>query len=82
MVRSGANVRYVVPARYSPEIENRFYLRPLIVANGAKLIMRCGDVELSRKSLAHIQPSEMIALTVEGATLDAADGEPVEVHIE
>jgi NADPH-dependent 2,4-dienoyl-CoA reductase/sulfur reductase-like enzyme len=63
-VGSGANVKYVVPNRYFPEADNRFYLRSLIVKNHAELFVTLDGELVKRKRLAHVQPSEMVSFTL------------------
>ena len=79
---AGAQVRYVVPSRYEPGRENRFYLRPMVVANDVKLMVRSGGEIVVRKSLPHVQPSEMVALTLRAEKLAAHGGAALEVSIE
>lgn len=64
-VKPGSNVRYVNPSRVDPQRGNRLYLRPLIVKNKAELAVRAESRELKRKVLNHVQPSEMIAITLQ-----------------
>lgn len=63
-LQPGANVKYAVPNRYFPERENRFYLRPLIVANQARLTVRLDGESVLERRLAHVQPSEMLSFTL------------------
>ena len=65
----GANVRYVVPNRYFPGRENRFYLRALVVKNQARLEVRIGGETVKQRRLAHVQPSEMVSFTLRPAEL-------------
>lgn len=81
-VKSGANVKYVVPGRYDGVKENRFYLRPLIVGNGARIGVRSGETELHSAVLPHVQPSEMVGLSLSAEELAQAGGEEIEVYIE
>lgn len=60
----GPNVKYLVPNYYSPEEDNKFYLRTLIVKNSAELIASVNGKEILRKKLKHIQPSEMISFSI------------------
>lgn len=63
-VKSGANVRYVAPSRVEPGRENKLYLRSMVVKNDAALEIRL-DGELVRSiKKPHIQPSEMLSLTL------------------
>ncbi len=63
-VSAGANVRYVVPNSFAVGRENVFYLRSLVVKNDAVLSVKAGGVEIRRRKLAHVQPSEMIKLVL------------------
>jgi NADPH-dependent 2,4-dienoyl-CoA reductase/sulfur reductase-like enzyme len=67
----GANVRSVVPNYYAPERENVLYLRPLIVKNDAILSLQIGGVEIKKRKLVHVQPSEMIRFSVKPADFPA-----------
>jgi len=69
-VFSGANVKYVLPNRYIPSRENRFYLRTLIVKNKAELIVKLDGRVVKEKKLAHVQPSEMLNFTLGPEELD------------
>ena len=68
-VAPGANVRYVVPNRYFPARENRFYLRALVVKNQARLEVRLGGQLAKQRRLPHVQPSEMVSFTLKPAEL-------------
>ncbi|RKX93908.1 MAG: pyridine nucleotide-disulfide oxidoreductase [Spirochaetes bacterium] len=61
-VKSGSNIKYVLPNWYDPSISNSFYLRSMIVKNNAKLIIRQNDEIIKEKKLIHVQPSEMISV--------------------
>ena len=76
-IKTGSNIRYVLPARLNPERENRLYMRSLVVKNDARLEVRLdGNVVRSRK-LAHIQPSEMLSLTLGPEDVAAAGRDSV-----
>jgi NADPH-dependent 2,4-dienoyl-CoA reductase/sulfur reductase-like enzyme len=68
-----ANIRSLVPNSYAPDRENVLSMRPLIVRNDAILTLRIGDVELKRRKLVHVQPSEMIRLSLKPADFPAVD---------
>ena len=72
----GANVKYVVPGRYFPAAENRFYLRSLVVKNQAELLVSLDGEPVKRKRLAHVQPSEMVSFTLAPGELPESAGEP------
>jgi pyruvate/2-oxoglutarate dehydrogenase complex dihydrolipoamide dehydrogenase (E3) component len=81
-IKAGANVRYVVPSRVEPGRDNKLYLRSMIVKNDAALEIRL-DGELLRSSKkAHVQPSEMLSLTLGSEDLArAASGSALEIAI-
>ncbi|MBN1835572.1 MAG: FAD-dependent oxidoreductase, partial [Spirochaetales bacterium] len=84
-VVAGANVKYVVPNRYFPKADNRFYLRSLIVKNQAELVVSVDGERVKRKRLAHVQPSEMVSFTLEPSELppgEAAREPRLEVSIQ
>jgi NADPH-dependent 2,4-dienoyl-CoA reductase/sulfur reductase-like enzyme len=83
-VAPGANVRYVVPNRYFPGRDNRFYLRSLVVKNQARLEVRIGGETVKQRRLPHVQPSEMVSFTLkpsELAGLPAGPDPTLEVSI-
>lgn len=63
-VVSGSNVKYTIPNKYTPDRDNRFYLRSMIVRNNAELSVTCNGKEIKRKKFRHVQPSEMISFTL------------------
>ncbi len=63
-VKAGSNVRYVNPSRVDPARGNRLYLRPLIVKNRAELAVHTGNRRIRRLILNHVQPSEMISVSL------------------
>jgi len=71
-VNAGANVRSIVPNACAPGRQNVFYLRPLVVKNDVRLEVSVGGQEISRKRLAHVQPSEMIRFTLESGSIPPA----------
>ena len=83
-VKAGPNVRYVAPSRVEAGRDNKLYLRTMIVKNDALLEVRLeGKVLLSAKKN-HVQPSEMISLTLGKAELAAVSEFPdatVEISI-
>ena len=80
-VAAGANVKYVVPNRYLPGRDNRFYLRSLIVKNKAELVVTLGGQPLKSRKLAHVQPSEMVSFQLDAADL-ASDSDSPEKKLE
>jgi NADPH-dependent 2,4-dienoyl-CoA reductase/sulfur reductase-like enzyme len=63
-VKAGSNVRYVNPVRIDPLQESHVYLRSLVVKNDAVLELRLDNRVIRRVKHSHVQPSEMINLTV------------------
>ncbi|MDR1955798.1 MAG: FAD-dependent oxidoreductase [Treponema sp.] len=75
-VKAGSNVRYVNPGKLNPQRDNRVYLRSLMVKNDAVLEVRMAMRVIKTLKLGHIQPSEMIHLSIgskdlEGCTPDS-----------
>jgi len=71
-VKTGSNIRYIMPMRVNPERENRLYMRALVVKNDARLDVRLDGTEVKSRKLAHVQPSEMLSLTLKPEDLAAA----------
>lgn len=71
-IKTGANVRYIMPMRLNPERENRIYLRSLVVKNDARLEVKLDGTVVKSRKLAHVQPSEMLSLTVAPSDVVAA----------
>jgi NADPH-dependent 2,4-dienoyl-CoA reductase/sulfur reductase-like enzyme len=75
-VKAGPNVRYVNPSRVESNRDNKIYLRTMIVKNDALLEAKLdGKVLLSIKKN-HVQPSEMITVSLGRAELEAAAALP------
>jgi pyruvate/2-oxoglutarate dehydrogenase complex dihydrolipoamide dehydrogenase (E3) component len=70
--KTGPNIRYVLPMRINPERENRLYMRSLVVKNDARLEVRLDGAVVKSRKLAHVQPSEMLSLTLAPEELSAA----------
>jgi NADPH-dependent 2,4-dienoyl-CoA reductase/sulfur reductase-like enzyme len=81
-VTPGANVRYVVPNSCAPDRENVFFLRPLVVKNDAELTVRMDGQLVRSRKLAHIQPSEMIRLSLEPGSIPSGGSHVVEVALQ
>jgi pyruvate/2-oxoglutarate dehydrogenase complex dihydrolipoamide dehydrogenase (E3) component len=64
-MKAGANVRYVVPNTFAQDRENVLFLRPLIVKNDAVLEVSAGGTIVKTRRYSHVQPSEMIRLSLE-----------------
>jgi len=76
-IKPGSNVRYVNPTRVDPERSNRLYLRPLIVKNKAELTIRAESRQVRRVVLNHVQPSEMISVTLRDRELSEVSADAV-----
>lgn len=63
-IRAGANVRYVSPGKMSPDHPDKLYLRTLIVKNNAQLVIKLDNTVVKEKRLSHVQPSEMVSVTL------------------
>jgi pyruvate/2-oxoglutarate dehydrogenase complex dihydrolipoamide dehydrogenase (E3) component len=63
-VKAGSNVRYVNPGKINPQGENKVYLRSLIVKNDAQLELRIDNRVIRSIKTGHVQPSEMINLSL------------------
>ncbi len=70
-IKPGANVRYVNPGRLDPAAEStKLYFRSLIVKNSAVVEARLAGNVVRRRKVSHVQPSEMITLTLEKKELE------------
>jgi len=76
-LKAGSNVRYANPGRLDPNRKNKVYLRSLIVKNDAVLELKLNNRILRSEKKGHIQPSEMITLSVGPADLEGADSDAV-----
>jgi NADPH-dependent 2,4-dienoyl-CoA reductase/sulfur reductase-like enzyme len=63
-VKAGSNVRYVNPARIDPRRDNQIYLRSMVVKNDAVLELRLNNRVIRSIKHNHVQPSEMINLSI------------------
>ena len=70
-VSPGSNIRYVIPNNFSAQMDNKFYMRSMIVKNHAQLVVTLDGKEIVRKKQTHIQPSEMISFTLKKEDLPA-----------
>ncbi len=75
-VKAGPNVRYVAPARVEIGRENKLYLRTMIVKNDALLEVKQGSRVLLSSKKNHVQPSEMITLSLGKAELATVAEQP------
>jgi len=62
--KAGSNVRYVNPAKIDPRRENHVFLRSLAIKNDAVLELKLDNRVIRSIKINHVQPSEMIDLTV------------------
>ena len=70
-VKPGANVRYVNPGRIDPAAEStKLYFRSLIVKNSAVVEARLAGNVVRQLKKSHVQPSEMITMTLERKDLE------------
>ena len=63
-VKAGSNVRYVNPGKLNVQKDNKVYLRSLIVKNDAVLELKIDNRVVRSIKKGHVQPSEMINLTI------------------
>ena len=68
-VSAGSNVKYVVPNTWEGGRDLHLYLRPLIVKNKAELVVTLNGEAILRKKLTHVQPSEMISVSLEAGRI-------------
>ncbi|MGL4369363.1 MAG: NAD(P)/FAD-dependent oxidoreductase [Spirochaetota bacterium] len=83
-MKTGANVRYIVPGKLDPARENKFYFRSMIVRNQAELEIKVNSQVLKTIKKNHIQPSEMISITIKPEDLKSVtlpDNSVIEVSI-
>jgi pyruvate/2-oxoglutarate dehydrogenase complex dihydrolipoamide dehydrogenase (E3) component len=75
-VKAGANVRYVNPGKLNLLAGNQVYLRSLVVKNDAVLELRTGKRIIKSIKRNHVQPSEMINLTIGPKDLEGFTADP------
>jgi len=71
-VKTGRNIRYICPHKLvisSEDEKVNLYFRVLSPELGAKLVARCGDVNIAQKKEFRVNPGEMNCLTVETAKI-------------
>lgn len=61
-IKIGANIRYIVPQKLNPDINNKFYFRPLINKGNAKINITCDNYTLKVIDKVRVKPSEMISI--------------------
>ena len=69
-IKPGANIRYVVPNKYSSGMDNPLYFRSMIVKNDAVMTITSQDQVLVEKKMKHVQPSEMCSFILKKDVLD------------
>jgi thioredoxin reductase len=70
-LKAGANIRYVNPGKLNPQGGNRIYMRSMVVKNDAVLELRLDNQVLKRIKKGHVQPSEMIDVSLGPKDLEA-----------
>ncbi len=63
-VKAGSNVRYINPGKLNVRRDNKVYLRSLIVKNDAVLELKVDNRVIKSIKKGHVQPSEMINLSI------------------
>ncbi|MEI6875604.1 MAG: FAD-dependent oxidoreductase [Spirochaetota bacterium] len=82
-VKAGPNVRYVAPSRVDPGRDNKLYLRSLVVKNEARVEVRIDGRVIKTMKKGHVQPSEMITVSLGPSEFGDVGGEPtVEIAIQ
>ncbi len=76
-VKAGSNVRYVNPGKLNLQRDNKVYLRSLIVKNDAVLEFKVDNRLIKSIKKNHVQPSEMINLTIGPKELEGCNPESV-----
>ena len=81
-ISAGANLKYVVPGKLDLENDNPFYMRSLVVSNSGELSIVADGEPVLVKRLRHVQPSEMIHITLPKAAAERINPEAVvEIHL-
>ncbi|MCX8058765.1 MAG: NAD(P)/FAD-dependent oxidoreductase [Spirochaetes bacterium] len=68
-VYAGSNIRYVCPNKFDPLVDNNFYMRSMVVKNGANLEIKLNGNIIKTIKLNHVQPSEMINVKIKSEDL-------------
>ncbi|MFA6505333.1 MAG: FAD-dependent oxidoreductase [Treponemataceae bacterium] len=76
-VKAGPNVRYANPGRVESGRENKLYLRSLVVKNDAVLEVKLDGKPIRSIKKNHVQPSEMLTLSVGDKDLGGATSDSV-----
>ncbi|MDR2019932.1 MAG: FAD-dependent oxidoreductase [Treponema sp.] len=83
-LKAGSNVRYVSPSRLNPGGDSNIYLRSMAVKNDAVLELRLDSRVIRTIKKGHVQPSEMVSLSLGAGDLEAAgfgSGSVLEISI-
>ena len=81
-INAGANLKYVVPGKIDLDSDNPFYMRSLVVTNSGEISIVADGVPVLTRRLRHVQPSEMISVTLPKATAEQISPEAVvEIHL-
>jgi pyruvate/2-oxoglutarate dehydrogenase complex dihydrolipoamide dehydrogenase (E3) component len=75
-VKAGSNVRYVNPGKFNPRRDNNIYMRSMIVKNDAVLELRLDNRVIKSVKKGHVQPSEMINITLGPRDLEGVNVGP------
>ena len=71
-LKAGANVRYVSPGKLNPHGENKVFLRSMVVKSDAVLELRLDNQIFRTIRQHHVQPSEMINVSISPKDMEAA----------
>jgi NADPH-dependent 2,4-dienoyl-CoA reductase/sulfur reductase-like enzyme len=83
-VKTGSNLKYVIPNALHPVSGGRFYMRPLIVKQNGVLSVSVDGTVILEKKLQRVQPSEMIRLDItpeELSKLKIPDTSSIEIGV-
>jgi hypothetical protein len=73
-VHAGSNLKYVLPAKYSPGSGQRFSMRALAPFEDAELSVTASGMELFKRKLRHVRPAEMLSFELSPDSLPRPDG--------
>jgi NADPH-dependent 2,4-dienoyl-CoA reductase/sulfur reductase-like enzyme len=76
-VKAGPNVRYINPGKLHLTRDNKMYLRSMIVKNDAVLELKIDNRVIKSIKKNHVQPSEMINVTISPKDLEGFDPESI-----
>ena len=63
-IKAGSHVRYVNPGKLCPQMENKIFLRSMIVKSDAVLQLKLDNQVFRTIKQRHVQPSEMITVNI------------------